>query len=253
MLQRWRREVSVAIAIIALIIVLALVAPGFFSLENQSDLLLANMPVLIVALGMTLIVLSGEIDISVGSQFAICSVAAGVFAKMGMPTPLAGLAACVTGALMGSINGALVAWVRIPSIVVTLATMVALRDGLRWATQGAWVSDLPPGFQWLALSQNSYPFLMATTAVLFGVGAGWSLRNLAAGRAVYATGSNSEAARLAGIKTHGVTFTVFTITGALAGLAAVLNSVRFNQIPTNAGIGLELKVIAAVVVGGTAI
>ena len=77
--------------------VLAVVAPGFFSPGNQSDLLLANMPVLIVALGMTLIILSGEIDISVGSQFAICSVAAGVLAKMGMPTPLAGLAACLRG------------------------------------------------------------------------------------------------------------------------------------------------------------
>src|SRR5947209_235356 len=145
MLQRWRREISVAIAILALMAVLAVIAPGFFSPENQSDLLLANMPVLIVALGMTLIVLSGEIDISVGSQFAICSVAGGVCAKMGMPTPLAGVAACLAGALLGALNGTLVAWVRIPSIVVTLATMVALRDALRWITQGAWVQDLPPG------------------------------------------------------------------------------------------------------------
>ena len=107
----------------------------------------SNMPVLIVALGMTLIILAAEIDLSVGSQFVICSVAAGVFAKMGLPGPLAGAAACVLGALMGSLNGALVAWARIPSIVVTLATMVALRDGLRWVTQGAWVQDLPAGFR----------------------------------------------------------------------------------------------------------
>src|SRR5215472_4646757 len=109
MLQRWRREISVAIAILALMAVLAVVAPGFFSPENQSDLLMANMPVLIVALGMTLIILSGEIDISVGSQFAICSVAAGVFAKMGLPAPLAGVAACLLGGAMGGLNGALVA------------------------------------------------------------------------------------------------------------------------------------------------
>jgi rhamnose transport system permease protein len=154
---------------------------------------------------------------------------------------------------MGAINGALVAYVRIPSIVVTLATMVALRDGLRWATQGAWISDLPPGFQWLGLSQASYPVLIACTAVAFVAAIGWGLRNLAGGRAVYATGSNAEAARLAGIDTRLTTFSVFAITGALTGIAAVLNSVRFNQIPSNAGLGLEMKVIAAVVVGGTAI
>jgi rhamnose transport system permease protein len=170
-----------------------------------------------------------------------------------MPVMLAGLGAVLAGVAMGAINGALVAYVRIPSIVVTLATMVALRDGLRWATQGAWVSDLPPGFQWLGLSQASYPVLIACTAVSSVAAIGWGLRNLAGGRAVYATGSNADAARLAGIDTHMTTFGVFAITGALTGIAAVLNSVRFNQIPSNSGLGLEMKVIAAVVVGGTAI
>jgi rhamnose transport system permease protein len=253
MLQRWRREISVAIAILALMAVLAAVAPAFFSPENQSDLLLANMPVLIVALGMTLIILSGEIDISVGSQFAICSVAAGVYAKMGMPTPIAGLAACLTGAMMGAINGALVAWVRIPSIVVTLATMVALRDGLRWITQGAWVQDLPPGFQWFGLSATGSRLVTVGIAVVLLVAAAWALRHLAAGRAVYATGSDANAARLAGIDPARVVFWVFVVTGALTGCAAFLNSVRFSQIPANAGINLEMKVIAAVVVGGAAI
>jgi rhamnose transport system permease protein len=253
MLQRWRREISVAIAILALMAVLAAVAPAFFSPENQSDLLLANMPVLIVALGMTLIILSGEIDISVGSQFAICSVAAGVYAKMGMPTPIAGLAACLTGAIMGAINGALVAWVRIPSIVVTLATMVALRDGLRWITQGAWVQDLPPGFQWFGLSATGSRLVTVGIAVVLLVAAAWALRHIAAGRAVYATGSDANAARLAGIDPARVVFWVFVVTGALTGCAAFLNSVRFSQIPANAGINLEMKVIAAVVVGGAAI
>src|SRR5437763_2155588 len=151
--ERYRREVSVAIAILLLAMVLGFLAPGFFTARNLSDLLLANMPVLIVALGMTLVILAGQIDISVGSVFAVCSVAAGEFAKIGLPTPLAGLAACAIGAAVGALNGALVAYVRIPSIVVTLAGMVALRDGLRWVTQGAWVQNLPSGFQWFGLSQ----------------------------------------------------------------------------------------------------
>src|ERR1041385_1417435 len=182
MLERWRREISVAIAILALMAVLAVVAPGFFSPENQSDLLMANMPVLIVALGMTLIVLSGEIDISVGSQFAICSIAAGIFAKLGLPCPLAGVAAGLTGALMGAVNGALVAWVRIPSIVVTLATMMALRDGLRWITQGAWVQDLPPAFQGFGQSQSASQAITVASAALLFAATAWGLRHLAAGR-----------------------------------------------------------------------
>ena len=242
-----------AASIAALGLVLAVLAPGYFSGENLADLFLANMPVLLIALGMNMVILTGQIDISVGSMFAVCGIVAGVLSKAGLPVVFAGFGAVAAGIAMGSINGALVAYVRIPSIVVTLATMVALRDGLRWATQGAWVSDLPPGFQWLGLSQTSYPVLIAVTAIVLVAVAGWSLRNLAAGRAVYATGSNAEAARLAGIDTNLQTFGVFAITGALTGLAAVLNSVRFNQIPGNAGLGLEMKVIAAVVVGGTAI
>jgi rhamnose transport system permease protein len=236
-----------------LALALALLAPDYFSGENLADLFLANMPVLLIALGMNMVILTAEIDISVGSMFAVCGIMAGVLSKLGMPVVLAGFGAVLAGAAMGAINGALVAYVRIPSIVVTLATMVALRDGLRWATQGAWVSDLPPGFQWLGLSQASYPVLIACTAVAFVAAIGWGLRNLAGGRAVYATGSNAEAARLAGIDTRLTIFSVFAITGALTGIAAVLNSVRFNQIPSNAGLGLEMKVIAAVVVGGTAI
>jgi rhamnose transport system permease protein len=248
-----RREISVALAIVALAILLAFVAPGYFSRENLIDLFLANVPVLIVALGMTMVILIGQIDISAGSIFAICGVSAGLFAKSGAPAPLTALGACSVGAILGALNGALVAYVRIPSIVVTLASMVALRDALRWQTQGAWVQDLPAGFQWLGFSQAAYPYMSLVVAVVLSWGLAWGLRNLGAGRAVYATGSNEEGARLAGIHTRVVTFCVFGIMGALTGFAATLNAVRFNQIPSNAGLGLEMKVIAAVVVGGAAI
>jgi rhamnose transport system permease protein len=253
MMQGRSREIAVAGTILALFAVLAWSAPGYFSRANLSDLFLANVPVLIVALGMTLVILTGEIDVSVGSIFAVAGIASGVFAKVGLPVLAAGLAAGIAGALIGALNGALVAYLRVPSIVVTLAAMVALRDGLRWATQGAWVDDLPVGFQWLGLSQSVYPLMMLLVASALSGAFAWGLRNVAAGRAVYATGSNPEAARLLGIHPLRVKFSVFTILGALIGLAAVLNSVRFNQIPSNAGLGLEMKVIAAVVIGGTAI
>ena len=253
MMAGYRREISVAIAIAAICFLMALVAPRFFTPENLTDLVLANIPVLIIAIGMTLVILTGHIDISVGSIFAICSVASGVFARMGLPMIAAAVMSCAVGGLLGALNGALVAKLRIPAIVVTLATMVALRDALRWVTQGAWIQDLPAGFQWFGLSQNvsAYVTLLVALSLLFT--AGWALRNVAAGRAIYATGSDANAARLVGIHVPGITFMVFVLTGALTGCAAVLNAVRFNQIPSNAGIGLELKVIAAVVVGGTSI
>lgn len=248
-----RREVSLVIAIVLLAAVLAGVAPGFFSTGNLRDLLIANTPVLIAALGMTLVILTGQIDISTGSQFAICGVVAGAAAKLGAPVAVAGAAACLAGALLGAINGALVAYARIPAIVVTLATMVALRDGLRWVTEGAWVQDLPAGFQWLGQSQAVSEGITVASAAVLAAAAGWGLRHMAAGRAVYATGSNADAARLAGIDPARVVFSVFAAAGALTGCAAWLNSVRFNQIPSNAGLGMEMQVIAAVIVGGAAV
>jgi rhamnose transport system permease protein len=251
--MRGRREASVAGAVIALAVVLAAVTPGFFARDNLSDLFLANMPVLIIALGMTLVILTGHIDISVGSLFAVCAVISGVLAKTGWPMPLVVVAACAVGVLIGIVNGSLVAFLRIPAIVVTLAVMIGLREGLRWATEGAWIQDLPASYQWLGLGPRGYPFVVLAVVTGLQIAFGWALANLAAGRAVYAVGSSPGAARLAGLQVERVTVAVFAVAGALVGIAAVLNSVRFNQIPSNTGLGLELKVIAAVVVGGTAI
>ena len=248
-----RREIAVALSILFLSAALAILRPSYFSLENLNDLLLANMPVLITAIGMTLVVLTGEIDISVGSTFAVCSVAAGVFAKLGLSIVWVAVATCAVGTAIGAVNGALVAYVRVPSIVITLAMMVALRDGLRWITQGAWIQDLPTGFQWFGMTQTAYPIVAISSLLALQIVISWGMQHLSAGRAVYATGSNQDAARLAGINTAVVKLTVFVVAGALTGWASVLNAVRFSQIPSNAGIGLEMKVIAAVVVGGAAI
>ncbi len=242
-----------ALAIAVLFAVLARVQPGYFSPANLNDLFLANLPVLIIASGMTLVILAGDIDISVGSSFAVCGVAAGVVAKSGVPMLFVLLVVCVLGAAIGTLNGLLVARLRLPSIVVTLAMMIALRDALRWTTQGAWVNDLPPGFQWIGLSQRSYSFVAAAIAAAVVGGLGWSLRYTSAGRFVYATGSSEGAARLAGVNTAAVKIAAFACLGASVGLAAFLNSVRFNQIPSNAGLGLEMTVVAAVMVGGTSI
>lgn len=252
-MKQHRREFSVAFAILMLCAVMTLMRPAYFAAENLKDLFLATLPVLIVAAGMTLVVLTGEIDISVGSMFAVCGVIAGVLAKAGFPLLTVVLAVCVVGSAFGALNGALVAYLRLPSIVVTLAMMIALRDGLRWATQGAWVQNLPDHFQWFGLPQSLFPVAAGLVAATVFVSLSWSLGRTGAGRLLYLTGSNAEAARLAGVNVSRVKIAAFGGLGALTALAAVLNSVRFEQIPPNAGLGLEMKVVAAVVVGGTAI
>ncbi|WP_263417905.1 ABC transporter permease [Terriglobus albidus] len=252
-MKAYARELAVAATILLVLALLAATTHGFFTVDNLSDLFLANVPVLIVSLGMTLIILTGQIDISVGSVFAVCSIVTGVAARAGLPVLVAMLIASVVGALLGSFNGALVAWMRMPSIVVTLASMVAIRDGLRWQTQGAWVGDLPASFQRFGLSQTAYTILMLVVAVLLIVFFAVGLRYFRGGRNIFATGSNEAAARILGIDTNRVLFSVFAITGLLTGFSAALNAVRFNQIPSNSGIGLELKTIAAVAVGGATI
>ncbi len=252
-LARYKRELPPAIAFAALLAAVAVVAPSFFSGANLRDLALNNAPVLLVAVGMTLVILVGEIDISVGSQFAVCSVVAGVLAKSGLPMALLPLAVLGVGAAMGALNGLLVGRIGLPSIIVTLAMLVAWRDGLRWVTEGAWVQDLPASFQWFGLAPGVAQALIVAVAVVVLAAFAWVLRHVGVGRAVYAVGSDAEAARLAGIDPPAVRFGVFTLMGALVGLAAVLNAVRFTAVPSNAGVGLEMKAIAAVVVGGTAI
>src|SRR5882762_11490216 len=159
-LGRYKRELSAALAYAALLILIGVIAPSFFSAANVRDLALNNAPVLLVAVGMTLVILVGEIDISVGSQFAVCSVAAGLLAKAGVPIPLLLPCVLLLGVAMGSINGFLVGRLRLPSIIVTLAMLTAWRDALRWVTQGAWVQNLPPNFQWFGLGQTMGQWLI---------------------------------------------------------------------------------------------
>jgi len=252
-LSRYKRELSTALAYAALLTVVAIIAPSFFSGTNLRDLALNNVAVLLVAIGMTMVILIAQIDISVGSQFAIASVAAGWLAKVGIPLPLVLVLTVLIGAAMGALNGALIGTLRLPSIIVTLAMLVAWRDALRWTTGGEWVQNLPADFQWFGLGQSLGQWLIVVAAFVVLAFFAWTLRNLTAGRAVYAVGSDAEAARLAGIEPARVTFSIFVLMGALVGLAALLNAIRFSTVPSNAGVGLELKAIAAVVVGGTAI
>jgi len=251
-MNRYFRELSVAGALGLLLAMLAVVAPAFYQPQPLLSLATREAPTLVVACGMALVIICRQIDISVGSQFSVCSVGAGLLAAHGWPAGLVLLASVSIGALLGAFNGVLVAGLRLPSIVVTLATLVSLRQGLNLVRQGEFV-NLPDGLQWFGLSQTDGQWTLVAFALGLLLVFAVALRYLSAGRFVYAVGTDTEAARLAGINPQRVTFAVFVLMGALTGLAAMMNIIQSPQVQPLSGNGLELKVIAAVVVGGVAI
>ena len=251
-MKKFSRELTVAGALALLLAALAVFAPNFFDAQPLVSRLVSQMPALVLAVGVALVIMTRQIDISIGSQFGMCAVIAGTAAAAGMPMPVAMLCAILAGALMGAANGWLVAGLGLPSIVVTLATMVTWQEALRLWQKGRLLA-LPDGVQWFGMSQGAGQAIVIASALLLLVLMAWAMKHLSAGRRIYATGSDAEAARLAGLAPQATTFGVFVLMGIFAGVAAVLNLVQSPQIQPNSGEGLELKAIAAAVVGGVAI
>ena len=169
LLRRHVREVSVAAAYAALLVLLAIQAPRFYQ-RQYASVWVSIAPILVLAVGMTLVILSRNIDISIGWQLSVCGVVAGLLAREGVPMGATVVIVIALGALMGALNGALVAFMGLPSIVVTLATMVILRQGLKWVRQGEAVYGLPGDFQWFGLSQTAGQLTLVLVALaVFGV------------------------------------------------------------------------------------
>lgn len=247
------RPVGLLAALGLLLALLGLTTPGFLGPANLSDLALNSATLAVAAGGQTAVILAGEIDISVGSMLAVCAVLSGDLAKAGWPLPAVALAAVAAGAALGSVNGALTAWAGIPSIIVTLGTMSALRGALLWATQGNWVQNLPGSFTAFGTgSRLGVPIpVWVATGVLMALALLFSRTRF--GRHLYAVGGNPRAAALAGLNVPRARILAFALNGGLVGLAALLYASRFVMIQSNAGVGFELTVITAVVVGGARI
>jgi ribose/xylose/arabinose/galactoside ABC-type transport system permease subunit len=252
--SRWlvRPEAPALVFLIALLVFLSVTAPGFLTAANLSSILTSVAVLGIIALGVNQVVLAGEIDISVGSALGLCAVASGAAAKTG-GLGLALVVAIAIGTLVGGLNGFLVTRGRVPSIIVTLGMLYALRGLVLIVTGGDWVTGLPHGSRVLGLSTlagvNVSIFVLAAVAIAVALIA----RSTTWGRDVYAVGGNRRAAVYAGISLRRTRWLAFTLTGALVGLASVIFFSRVGIVPTNAGSGLELQVLAAVVIGGTSI
>ena len=247
-----RQEAVLIAAFLVVLIGVTILNPGFLARGNLVDILYSSSYVAVAAVGMTLIILCGHIDISIGAAVGVCATVAGRLAVAGVPLGLVFFATICTGALIGLINGLLVAYGRIPAIVTTLGMASILKGGLILATGGAWIYGLPPGFGLSRQSLLGVPVPICGLLFFTVVFAIW-LKFFAAGRELYAVGGNAEAARLSGISERKVTLRVFVFNGILVGVSAILYATNFTSIQSNVAPGLELTVITATVIGGVSI
>jgi ribose/xylose/arabinose/galactoside ABC-type transport system permease subunit len=254
---RWRELVLRRESIVLAILVLGslgfdLTHPTFLSGGNLEQIFTNVAVVALVSIGMTLVIVTGGIDVSVGSSLALCMFAAGKVIIAGGGLVLAVVAALVVGALVGVLNGTLVAYGRIHPIIVTLGTLNIIRAVHIGVLGKDWL--IPPHIaENVALGTflgipNAWWLTMVVAAVLTAFVVYRPL-----GRAIYAVGGNAEAARLAGVNVPLVTVSVYVLMGVLVGFAAVIQLGQAGTVQPNAGTGLELQAVAATVIGGTSI
>lgn len=252
--RRWPAQLGLAIALAALMIALALARPNFLTVGNLVNLVRQISINGILAVGVTYVLLTGGVDLSLGSLVALTGVIAAMFAHPGQHAAvvpiLAGVAA---GALCGVVNGLLVTRGRIAPFVVTLGMMTSARGLTLLLSGGRPVSNLTAGFT--SIGSGDFAGIPAPTWILLAVAAVSHvfLRKMRLGRHVYAVGGNESAARASGVHVNTVKLVCYTICGAMAGLAGVVLAARITTGQPNAGVGYELDAIAAVVIGGTSL
>ncbi len=254
--RAWRPNVSqewlLAIAIVALLIVVGLINPRYVAVRNLQTILLGNAYVAIAAIGMSIVIISGNIDISAAALIGVLATVSGTMAVAGWPLWLCWLAPVVLGILAMGAMGAMVAWLRIPSIVVTLGMLSILQGGLISVTGGQWITNLPRGYDIAHRAVLGVPMPVFLMVVLTAAAAWW-LRRTALGRSIYAVGGNSEAARLCGIPYRPTILLTFAIHGFFVGIAAVLYATQLGVIQSTVPPTLVLSIITASVVGGVSI
>lgn len=242
------------IGLIVVSVLMGLASDNFFSVSNIFNVLRQVSIVGVLAVGMTFVILTGGIDLSVGAVMALVgTITAGLIVNSDIPAPLAMLAGLGLGTVIGLANGALVAWGRMPAIIVTLATMGMAR-GLALIYSGGYpVSGLPSWLSWFGVGRIGIVPVPVIFMVIVYALAWVLLQRTPFGRHVYALGGNELAAQLSGVRTRKVKLAVYTISGLTSALAAVILTGRLMSGQPNAGVGFELDAIAAVVLGGTAI
>ena len=251
------RELGIVAALALLIAVTAILEPRFIETASLRNLALNAAILAILAVGQTLVIVTRNVDLSTGSVLGLSAFLAGDLLQKhpGMALPLVFLLGIALGAACGLFNGILVTWGQVPALVVTLGTLYAFRGLAFLWTDGRQVNaeTLPDSFLDLGSDSIAGVPILVLIALVIVLGVGQWLRDYRPGRELYAIGSNPEGARLAGLRSDRRVLIAFVLSGALAGLGGVLFTARFGTVDATAGVGYELTVIAAAVVGGVAI
>lgn len=256
-MKRWLRilisqEMVLFLAILALMMVVGSINERFLAERNLQSIFLGNAYIAVAAIGMSMVIISGNIDISVGSLIGVLATISGTLAVNGVPIILTWLIPIAVGMVITTFMGLLVAYLRIPSIVVTLGMMSVLKGALIVVTGGAWINDLPEGFHLAQAKPLGVPMPIWFMLILTFAAALW-MRWSGFGRSIYAVGGNAEAARLSGINREGTVVRVFAIHGFFVGIAAILFATQLSIIQSTVPPNLELTIITASVVGGVSI
>jgi ribose transport system permease protein len=253
-LKQYLGSLGLLIVIFAFCVILSFLSPVFLSKMNLINLLMQSTILVTLALGVTFVIMTGGIDLSVGGVMAVSSaVGLGAIVYDGVPTIIGVLIMILIGAIFGFVNGFLVTKFSVPPLIVTLATMGIARGIVLIYTNSANVNPVPESFITLATGKFfSIPYLIFVVGVL-AVIAHIVLKHSVFGRSVYASGGNELAARLAGIKTKTVITLTYILSGVMAAVGGFFLTARLESAGPTAGIGIELTVIAAVVIGGTSL
>ena len=246
------QELVLLLALIVIFVAVGAYTPRFIAERNLQTIFLGNAYIAVAAIGMSMVIISGNIDISVGSLIGVLATVSGTLAVNGVPILLCWILPVLLSIAFTTLMGAMVAYLRIPSIVVSLGFLSILKGGLISATGGAWISTLPEGFHLAQMKPLGVPMPIWFMVVLTIAAAAW-MRLSATGRSIYAVGGNSEAARLSGIDKERTIVKVFAIHGFFVGIAAILFATQLSIIQSTVPPNLELTIITASVVGGVSI
>lgn len=246
---------GIVMSFVLLFIVLSFASKNFLSPNNLLNVLRQVSINGVLAVGMTFVILTAGIDLSIGSVLALAGVVSASLVTGGeaMHPSIAVLAGLAVGAACGAVNGGLVAYFRVPAFVTTLGTLSVARGATLLYSGGRPIPNLSPDFRWLGQGMVlGIPVPVIIFAIVFAIAA-VVLRYTIYGRRVYAVGGNPRSAKTSGINTAGIVFSVYVIMGVLAGLAGVMLTARTTSALPQAGVGYELDAIAAVVIGGTSL
>lgn len=248
--ERWTR-VGLVLTLAAFCAVLSLLSPRFLTSSNLINVVRQASINGIIAVGMTLVILTGGIDLSVGSVLAFTGVVAASLVTAGQPSALAMVSALILGSLLGMLNGAAVAYLRIPPFIATLGMMTVARGLALSYTQGRPITGFPESFRWLGAGWiGPLPVPILVMALVFGLG-GFLLSYTVFGERLLAIGNNPAAARATGIPLWQHLVLTYGLSGFLAALAGLILIGRLDSAPPTLGVGYEFDAIAAVVIGGT--